>query len=560
MYFFLDIGFLWMVVFLLLIMGLLVLHKDQKSQASRSFLYLTVSIALWIIVAFFEDEATSATLRFNFLRADFAFGSFYAYAFLLFCSDVIHFRHSKSRWFRYSLVLIPTILTGFIFLTNVIISGYEITQSDVINPIFGPGEIFYNILISLAPLLGAAVLIWNYRKVDPLEKTRYIYLIIGLILSIGIALITNVFITNYIEYDPLYAFYARLGMYSSIFIVLLPGYAIIKHRLFNIKIFATEILSFVILLFVFVQIFLANDIYQLTLRIGIFIICFLLFVMLVRTMDGEIKRKEELQKISDSLAVANAELHRLDTAKSEFISIASHQLRTPLTAIRGFVSLLLEGAYGSLEPTVADTLNKVYLANARLMGLVENLLNISRIEAGRIQYQFGLAKIEDILAELKDNFILATHSKGLGFRVLLPQTPLPPIRIDGPKIREALSNIIDNSIKYTEKGEVVVTLEQRGERAVISVADTGIGIDPVDLPHIFKKFERGKDSARVNVSSTGLGLYVCKNFIEAHGGSVRVESAGKSRGTVFIVELPFAGPPEPPETPAPATLEKKRKD
>jgi signal transduction histidine kinase len=99
-----------------------------------------------------------------------------------------------------------------------------------------------------------------------------------------------------------------------------------------------------------------------------------------------------------------------------------------------------------------------------------------------------------------------------------------------------ISNIIDNSIKYTESGEITIELTKENNQAVITVTDTGVGIDTNDLPHIFKKFERGKDASRVNVSSTGLGLYVGKSFIEAHGGSISVTSDGKDMGTRFAEE------------------------
>lgn len=538
MFFLLDTGFLWATVFLLFSVGLLVIYKDPKSPASRSFAYLAAAILFWIVAAFFEDESTDPTLQALFLRADFVGGAFYAYAFLLFCSDTAHLRLARQLWFRLLLFLVPFLLAILVFFTDTIIAGYEITSAGVINPLFGVGGDVYNILISIAPLFGAGLIFWNYRKVDPIEKTRYVYLILGLILSVGTALVTNVFLTDYIQDSPFYEFYARLGIFSSIFVVLLPGYAIIRHSLFNIKIAATEFIAFALLVLMFVQIFLSEDWRQLAVRITTFAVAFFLVAALVKSVANEIKRKEELQKISDSLARANAELHRLDNAKSEFISIASHQLRTPLTAIKGFVSLLLEGAYGKLEPPVADTLNKVYLANARLMNLVENLLNISRIEAGRIQYQFAPTKIEDILIELRDIFLLATHEKGLKFGISLPKEPLPVLSLDSPKIREVMSNVIDNAVKYTEHGEIVVTAEKRGSRVVITVADTGVGIDPDDLPHLFRKFERGKDAARVNVSSTGLGLYVGKSFIEAHGGTIRAESAGPGKGSRFIVELP----------------------
>lgn len=329
-----------------------------------------------------------------------------------------------------------------------------------------------------------------------------------------------------------------VGLFGMILLAAFFAYSIVKYQTFNAKLISTQALVSALVLMSGAQIFLAKTYGNKVLTIITFFLMLTLGMFLVRAVRFEIKRKEELQEISDRLAVANTELHRLDTAKSEFISIASHQLRTPLTAIKGFVSLLLEGAYGRLEPSVADTLNKVYLANARLMNLVENLLNISRIEAGRIQYQFAPTKLEDILTELHELFMLAAHEKGLRLGISLPKTPLPLLSLDGAKIREVVSNVIDNSIKYTEKGEVLVVVEQKGNKVVVTVSDTGVGIDPDDLPHLFKKFERGKDAAQVNVSSTGLGLYVGKSFIEAHGGTIRAESAGKGKGARFILELP----------------------
>lgn len=338
-----------------------------------------------------------------------------------------------------------------------------------------------------------------------------------------------------------------VGLFGMILLSAFFAYSIVKYQTFNVKLISTQALVAALIIMSGAQIFLAKTTANKILTIITFGLMFILGLFLIRAVRFEIKRKEELQKISDSLAIANTELRRLDTAKSEFISIASHQLRTPLTAIKGFVSLLLEGAYGKLEPSVADTLNKVYLANARLMNLVENLLNISRIEAGRIQYQFVPTQVEELLEELRDIFQLAAHEKGITLRIAVPEKPLPVLSLDSAKIREVISNVIDNAIKYTETGSVTVVSEHIGSKVVVTVADTGVGIDPDDLPHLFQKFERGKNAAQINVSSTGLGLYVGKSFIEAHGGTIRAESEGKGKGSRFVLEFPI----QPPE------LEKK---
>jgi len=177
---------------------------------------------------------------------------------------------------------------------------------------------------------------------------------------------------------------------------------------------------------------------------------------MVRSVKAEVKRKEELQLMSERLSQANDQLRKLDNAKSEFISIASHQLRTPLTAIKGFVSLILEGTYGEVLPQVREALNKVYLSGERLINLVENLLSISRIESGRMEYQMSSVRLEATLKELVDNFTIIAINKGLKLEMKLPKGPLPEIMADQIKIREVISNFIDNALKYTNEGKVTV--------------------------------------------------------------------------------------------------------
>ncbi len=257
-------------------------------------------------------------------------------------------------------------------------------------------------------------------------------------------------------------------------------------------------------------------------------------------MDSEMQRKLELQVIADRLALANQELKRLDNAKSEFISIASHQLRTPLTAIKGYTSLILEGNYGKIDSQLQDVVNKVYAANTRLIDLVENLLSISRLESGRMQYTFQPTQVEDIVTDLGNMFVVSAKKRGLDFSIVLPEQPLPKVDLDPAKMREVMSNLIDNAIKYTESGSVTVSLWQEGDKLRYSVKDTGIGVTAEDKERLFSKCSRSEETERLYVGGTGLGLYVGKTFVEKHGGRIWVESAGRGRGSEFIFELPIS--------------------
>lgn len=534
-----DMVFVLITSFLLFFLGIFVFYKDSKQYINRSFFYLSLSILSWILSRYFEDIVSDEQLRAFYLFSDFAAGAFFAFSILLFCLDIAKVKAVERRFFRSLFFLVPGLIAVLIYATPFILSGYEINRDGIIDPIYGVLGSFYDIVVTFIPLSGIGFIIWGFRRSPERDRARYIYSLIGIFLTLSIILLTNVIMVGAIEGSGNYHIYSIFGIFSPILIVLFSGYSIIRYRIFNTKIIATETLSFIILLVTFLQVFLSEDMYQIIVRGIIFLSMTVLIGMLVKSVDTEINRKEELQEIAMKLAVANEELRKLDNTKSEFISIASHQLRTPLTAIKGFLSLVLEGSYGKISAEVEDVLNKVYSANSHLVELVENLLNISRIESGRIQYTFAKADITDTIRELADAFSVVAKGRKLDFAFVHPEMPVPPFLMDSQKIREVISNMIDNAIKYTQQGGVTVRLSHDREKVRVAVSDTGVGIAPEELSVLFQKFRRGKDSGKVNVSGTGLGLYVGKNFAEAHGGRIFVESDGVGKGSTFTLELPF---------------------
>jgi len=256
------------------------------------------------------------------------------------------------------------------------------------------------------------------------------------------------------------------------------------------------------------------------------------------TRKFNINLKREVERATRDLRNANDQLKKLDQAKSDFISIASHQLRTPLTVIKGYVSMILEGNFGDLSPAEKDSLEIVFQSNERLIRLVENLLNISRIESGRLQYSLAtvpLEKITDSVVEELTNYI---KKNGLKFIYKKPTAPLPLVKIDEEKIRQVVLNLIDNAAKYTKQGSITVSLKKADGNIVFTVSDSGIGIKPEDLPNLFKKFSRGTGTSLVHTEGTGLGLYVARMMIEAHNGMIWAESDGEGRGSRFSFSLP----------------------
>ncbi len=249
------------------------------------------------------------------------------------------------------------------------------------------------------------------------------------------------------------------------------------------------------------------------------------------------KRTEELDLLNKKLNSSNAKLVQLDKAKTEFLSIASHQLRTPLSSIKGFIYLLLNGTYGKVNQDVSKALNKIYISNERLITLVEDLLNISRMESGKMVFNFKKDSLIDLANEVIDSMELAIEDAGLKLDVKFPKR-LKQIKFDRGKVREVISNFLDNAIKYTPEGKIIISIKKIEDKVRLTVKDTGIGISKEDAKKIFGRFKRGTGGKTINMEGVGLGLFVCEKNIKAHKGKIWAESAGKGKGSSFHFELP----------------------
>jgi len=262
-------------------------------------------------------------------------------------------------------------------------------------------------------------------------------------------------------------------------------------------------------------------------------------LMQKKTQDFNMLLEQEVERATKELRRANEKLKKLDSAKSEFISIASHQLRTPLTIIKGYISMVMEGNFGPVPAKIAEALKKVYDSNERLILLVENLLNISRIESGNLQFDFKETDLEELAISAIDE-LADTARKRNNHLVYKPAAQkLPSVIVDAGKIRHVILNLLDNAIKYSEKSEIIVKLSAEKDRIVFSVTDEGIGMDNEDIAGLFKKFYRGNVSPLIYTEGTGLGLYVAKQMVEAHKGRIWAKSGGHNKGTSFYFSLPL---------------------
>ena len=549
-----------------LLLGSFVLMKNPKLLLSKLLFALSLSFSLWLVldlIVWVMNYNTVLTMvswaPLNLLNAlFFVFSLYFVYVYV----DKRDISFLKKTLL--GLALLPIIA---ITPTTMNLSGFTMETCEAIEqPFFLNYVLYFEILISVWIVVLSIRRYVKYRKDGAMRKQVRL-------LSIGIILfLVSFFSASYYASavdDFKWELYGLFGM--TIFMGFL-AYLIVQYHAFRIKLIGAHALVVVMILLVGSQFFFAENTTSIILT-GVTLALSLGFgYMLIMSVGQEVERKEELeiankeinerkeqlQLMADKLSLANDQLRKLDNAKTEFISIASHQLRTPITAIKGFASLLLEGSYGEISEGVHGALEKVYASSERLVNLIEDLLNVSRIESGRMQFAFEKASVEKLIKELYDNFILIAKTKKFYLDLKLPENPLPEIMMDYSKIRELVSNFIDNALKYTEKGGVNVKAEIKehgvvidengfviegekspyGQVARITVSDTGIGIPKEEIPYLFKKFSRGKDVSRLHVGGTGLGLYVGKAIAEAHHGQVWVESDGDGLGSRFIIEIP----------------------
>ncbi|MFA5232467.1 MAG: ATP-binding protein [Candidatus Paceibacterota bacterium] len=234
----------------------------------------------------------------------------------------------------------------------------------------------------------------------------------------------------------------------------------------------------------------------------------------------------------------NEELKRLLEARTEFLSIASHQLRTPLTAIRGHTSMLKKGDYGDLSEEAQKSVNYVYDSSVRMIELVNNLLSVNRLERDTIKLNLKEISIDEIIKECIEDIRFAADDKKITVKYSNGEN-MPLISGDYEKIKNALGNIINNAVLYTIKGGVEIKTSVISENELkIEIKDTGIGLEKEDLKKIFNSFSRGRGGTELYTQGIGLGLYIAKSFIEMHGGTIEVASEGRNKGSLFTIVLP----------------------
>jgi signal transduction histidine kinase len=251
------------------------------------------------------------------------------------------------------------------------------------------------------------------------------------------------------------------------------------------------------------------------------------------------ERDNELRTATKDLQSANNRLQQLDHLKDEFVSLASHELRTPMTAIKSYLWMFLQYNATTLDPKERQYIERAYEATDRLIVLVNDMLNVSRIESGRMNILFMPVDLPKLAREVTEELSPTALKQNIFFKIDAPEN-LPAVTGDQNKIREVITNLVGNSLKFSlQGGTITIRMHQDKDMIVTQVIDTGKGIKKEDLVKLFQKFGIVGNNylQKTNSQGTGLGLYISKSIVELHGGTIWVNSEGEDKGATFAFTL-----------------------
>ncbi|WP_420127351.1 sensor histidine kinase [Longimicrobium sp.] len=258
------------------------------------------------------------------------------------------------------------------------------------------------------------------------------------------------------------------------------------------------------------------------------------------------ERPDELGDLARSFDTMTEQLRELDRLKAEFVSVASHEIKTPLSVIRGYVTLLADGIYGEVTEQQHKTLEAVNAQTDRLARLVHRLLDVSRFEAGGARLELREIDLHAFFDDLTSDFRVLALQNGIDFPVTLGDDLPPRITGDEDRLSEVLGNLLSNAFKFTSAGGTIrVDACRRDGGIEVEVEDTGVGIAPEKLPRIFEKFYQVENDVQPRSVGSGLGLAIAREIVEAHGGTIGAESE-EGKGTRFRVFLPERPPVQGP--------------
>jgi signal transduction histidine kinase len=505
-----------------LIIGFFVFANDSRALSSKLLLFITVTFSLWV----FSDLVLWATEK--------LYLSMFFWSLLILFEPMVYaalvyflYRFVNQKDVKFStklLLVLPIVPIIFLLPTKLTLLGFDLTNCDraVVE-----GFISTYYIYSVETLYILWILIFSVFKYVKSSKEirRQIMLITAGIILFLISFAFGNIIQSFSESWVL----GQLGLFGMPIFVAFLSYMIVRFRTFNIKLLGAQVLVFALGFLVLAILFIRR-----IENVRIVVIFTLLFVIalgyaLIKSVKKEVKQKEELAKL-------NTDLQTLIQQRESLVHLITHKVKGSFTRTKYIFSEILQGSFGVVSPEMKKMAETGLESDDMGIRTVDLILNASNLQKGTVKYDMKPVDFKNLVLATIENRKDLAAGKGLRLKSEIKDGAYL-MNGDFFWLKEVVENLVDNSLKYTQEGEILVGLERKDRKILFSVKDTGVGIDPEDRKNLFTEGGRGRDSVKMNVDSTGYGLYSVKLIVEAHKGKVWAESPGIGQGSIFSVEF-----------------------
>jgi signal transduction histidine kinase len=510
------------------LLGFTIYFNNPRSVTNASFLAFSLITIVWSIANYLQYQPSTPSWGLWTVRIITFFGVWHAFSFFILCYAFPDARVSFPRIF--SFILLPIVaLTSILTLTPLVFRRVtELSSTGVVTAIEnGPAIALFGILSISLIVVGLAALLWKAPKRHGHERHQVIIMGLGTLLTFLCIVTFNIVLPaafNNPRFLPL----------SAVFIfpfVACTAYAIARYKLFDVKVLATEVIAFFLCVATLLQIIFSSSAIELIFRTSVFGLVLTFSILMVRSVIKEVRQREIIEKQEKELEEANKQQESL-------LHFISHEVKGYLTKSEGAFAGIVSGDYGKPSEEIAQISTMALTDTRKGVATVMDILDASNLKRGTLAIARNPYDVAAELSGTVHDLETAARERGLALEYEQDSGSYAA-QGDAEKLRRhVFRNLIDNSIHYTQKGSVHVHLSRTPHGYRITVSDTGVGITAEDMKRLFTEGGKGADSLKVNVHSTGYGLYIAKMIVEAHGGKIWAESAGAGKGSRFTIELP----------------------
>lgn len=521
------------IVIVSLLMGIYIFFKRKG--------FVLPSITFFLLTILFGSYILNETLQWITVPAKYNLFAWQMIALLhslmmfILVYFVYTFLYQKDLTFKYKLILTAPLIPVILFLpTSLNMEGFDLVNCEAVPGLFSYYIYFLEIFTSFALIF---ICLRNFHLSAKNRDKKFSLLTLAGSLSFIFFLFFTFIIGDFTgEFE-----YLLIGPIGMVIFLGTLTYLMVRFNAFNIKLIATQALIIIIAIMVGAQLFFVKSTTNKFLTGATLIFTIAAGYQLIKSVKREINQREEIQRLAKKLEKANVRLTQIDKLKSEFVSIASHQLRSPITAISGYASLMRQGSYGEISAKMKVPVERIEQSARMMAESIDDYLNVSRIESGNMKYNNCDMNLIDEAEHICDD--LRSEALKLGLILLFKKKTDSRgiIHADHGKVQQIIHNLLNNSIKYTPKGVITVYVHDdlKTKKIFVDIVDTGIGMSIETINTIFQKFERGDSASAVNVKGTGLGLYVALKMAEAMDGNITAHSEGEGKGSRFTIEMPL---------------------